>query len=55
MVSGRLVQRTFESEGRRRTTTEIQVQHVAAELEYATVEIKKAQAGDSPRSAEQAG
>ena len=55
MVSGRLVQRSFEAEGQRRTAIEIQVQHLAAELAYATVDIKKASAGQSPTPTEQAG
>lgn len=47
MVAGRLVQRTFETEGgERRTAIEIQVQHLAADIQYAAVEIKKAQVGD---------
>lgn len=56
MVSGHLVHRTFETEdGSRRTAIEIQVQHIAADLQFAAVEISKAQAGDSPAPAEQAG
>lgn len=55
MVAGGLVQRTFESYGQRRTTVEIQFQHLTAERQYAAVEIKKAQAGDSPAAAEQSG
>lgn len=56
MGSGRLVQRTFETEdGSRRTAIEIQVQHLAADVQFAAVEIKKAQVGDSPAPAEQAG
>jgi single-stranded DNA-binding protein len=34
------VQRTFEVEGSRRTTTEIQVQHLGADVQFATVEPK---------------
>ena len=49
MVAGRLVQRTFESEGdQRRSTVEIQVQHLAADVQFAAVEIWRAQVGDSP-------
>lgn len=43
MVARRLVQRTFEVEGSRRTTTEIQVQHLAADIQYAA-EAKKPKA-----------
>ena len=53
MVSGRLVQRTFETEGQRRSTVETQVQHLAADMQFAAVEIKRAQVGDSPTTAEQ--
>jgi single-stranded DNA-binding protein len=35
------VQRTFEVEGSRRTTTEIQVQHLGADVQFATTEPKK--------------
>jgi single-strand DNA-binding protein len=55
LVAGRLVQRTFETEGQRRTTTEIQVQHLAADIQYAVVEIKKVEASDSEAPAEEAG
>ena len=55
MVSGRLVQRTFEADGQRRTTVEIQVQHLAADVQYAGVEIKKNADDDSQSSSEQAG
>lgn len=53
LVIGKLVQRTFEIEGQKRTTVEVQVQHVGADLQFATVEITKASAGDSPTPAEQ--
>ena len=56
IVSGRLVQRTFETEdGSRRTAIEIQVQHLAADLQFAAVEITKGSAGSPPAPAEQAG
>jgi single-stranded DNA-binding protein len=55
MVSG-LVRRTFETEnGGRRTAIEIQVQHLAADVQFAAVEINKAEAGDSPAQAAAAG
>jgi single-strand DNA-binding protein len=51
MVSGRLVQRTFEAEdGQRRTAIEVQVQHLGADVQFAAVEIKKAQAGEGSAS-----
>lgn len=56
MVCGRLVQRTFETDnGERRTTVEIQVQHLAADVQHGAVQINQAQAGDSPAPAEQGG
>lgn len=48
MVGGRLVERRFETDdGQRRTAIEMQVQHLAADFQFAAVEINKAQAGDS--------
>ncbi len=42
VVMGKLVQRTFESDDRKRTVVEIQAYQVAADLSFATVEIAKA-------------
>jgi single-strand DNA-binding protein len=41
LVAGRLIQRTFEVEGEKRTVIEIVASHVAAELMFATAEITK--------------
>lgn len=42
LVSGKLIQRTFETDDGKRTVVEVQANHVAAELSFATVEIVKA-------------
>ena len=42
LVSGKLTQRSFETDGDKRTVVEIQANHVAAELSFASVEITKA-------------
>ena len=42
LVSGKLTQRSFETDGDRRTVVEIQANHVAAELRFASVEVTKA-------------
>lgn len=42
VVSGKLIQRTFETDGEKRSAIEIQANHVAADLSFATVEIAKA-------------
>ncbi len=44
MVIGKLIQRTFEVEGQKRTTVEVQVQHVGPDLQFATATIEKASA-----------
>ncbi len=41
MVVGKLVQRTFEVEGQKRQTVEIQVTHVGPDLQFATAEVAK--------------
>jgi single-strand DNA-binding protein len=41
MVIGKLVQRSFETEGHKRTTVEIQVQHVGPDLQFATAQVEK--------------
>jgi single-strand DNA-binding protein len=41
MVIGKLVQRSFETEGRKRTVVEIQVQHVGPDLQFATAQVEK--------------
>ncbi len=40
-VAGKLVQRSFEVEGQKRTTIEVQVQHVGPDLQFATARIQK--------------
>jgi len=42
MVIGKLVQRSFETDGHKRTTVEIQVTHVGPDLQFATATIEKA-------------
>jgi len=42
MVIGKLVQRSFETEGHKRTVVEIQVQHVGPDLQFATAQVEKA-------------
>jgi single-stranded DNA-binding protein len=41
-VAGKLVQRSSEVEGQKRTTIEVQVQHVGPDLQFATATIEKA-------------
>ncbi len=41
VVTGKLIQRTFETDGDKPTVIEIQANHVAAELSFATVEVTK--------------
>ena len=43
-VAGKLVQRSFEVEGQKRTTIEVQVQHVGPDLQFATSTVEKASA-----------
>ena len=43
-VAGKLVQRTFEVEGNKRTVVEIQVSHVGPDLQFATAEVAKSTA-----------
>ncbi len=43
-VAGKLVQRTFEVEGNKRQTVEIQVTHVGPDLQFATAEVAKSTA-----------
>ncbi|MBW3633450.1 MAG: hypothetical protein KY456_10540 [Chloroflexi bacterium] len=38
-VAGKLVQRTFEVEGNKRTVVEIQVTHVGPDLQFPTAEV----------------
>ena len=42
VVIGKLIQRTFEVEGQKRTTVEVQVQHIGPDLQFATATIEKA-------------
>ncbi len=53
LVIGKLIQRTFESDGQKRTTVEVQVRHVGPDLQFSIAEITKTSAGDSPAPAEQ--
>jgi single-strand DNA-binding protein len=55
MVIGKLVQRSFETEGQKRTVVEIQVQHVGPDLQFATAEVAKSTAEASPAPAAAAG
>ena len=55
MVIGKLVQRSFETEGQKRTVVEIQVQHVGPDLQFATAEVAKSTAEGSPAPAAAAG
>lgn len=41
MVSGRLVQRSFEKDGQKRTVIEMEVEEIGASLKYATVQVNK--------------
>jgi single-strand DNA-binding protein len=41
MVIGKLIQRSFETEGQKRTAVEIQVQHVGPDLQFATAQVEK--------------
>ena len=44
LVTGKLIQRTFELEGTKRTVVEVQASHVGADLQFATATIEKATA-----------
>lgn len=46
-VTGKLAQRTFEVEGTKRQTVEIQVTHVGPDLQFATAEVTKSTAEGS--------
>ena len=54
-VTGKLVQRSFEVEGNKRTVVEIQVIHVGPDLQFATAEVAKSTAEGSPAPAAAAG
>lgn len=41
MVQGRLVQRSFEKDGQKRTVTELEVDEVGPSLKYATAKVSK--------------
>ena len=47
LVAGKLVQRSFEVEGQKRTVVEIQVTHVGPDLQFATAEVTKSTAEGS--------
>ena len=55
VVTGKLIQRSFETDGGKRTVVEIVASNVGADLSFATVEVTKASAGSSPAPAEYAG
>jgi len=42
MVIGKLIQRSFETDGHKRTVVEIQVTHVGPDLQFATAQVEKA-------------
>jgi single-strand DNA-binding protein len=54
-VAGKLVQRTFEVEGQKRQTVEIQVTSVGPDLQFATAEVATSTAEGSPAPAAAAG
>lgn len=47
IVTGRLVSRSFESNGEKRTVNELEVDEVGPSLRYATAKVTRAQKGDS--------
>jgi single-strand DNA-binding protein len=47
MVVGKLVQRSFEVEGQKRTVVEIQVTHVGPDLQFAAADVTKSTAEGS--------
>lgn len=51
MVSGRLVQRSFEHQGQKRTVVELEVDEVGPSLKYATAKVNKVSRSDSGSSA----
>lgn len=53
IVSGKLIQRTFEVEGTKRSSVEITASAVGPELKFATAEITKASTTDVPTGEEQ--
>ena len=55
LVAGKLVQRTFEVEGNKRTVVEIHVTHLGPDLQFATAEVAKSTAEGSPAPAAAAG
>jgi single-strand DNA-binding protein len=44
MAIGKLIQRSFETEGHKRQTVEVQVTHVGPDLQLATAEVAKSTA-----------
>lgn len=55
-VAGKLVQRSWQdNDGNKRQSVEIQVTHVGPDLQFATAQVTKASAGDSPAPAAAAG
>jgi single-strand DNA-binding protein len=51
MVIGKLIQRSFETEGQKRTVVEIQVQHVGPDLQFATAQVEKATSTEEKQNA----
>lgn len=48
IVVGRLVQRSWEQDGQKRTATELQVDEVGPSLRYATAKVNRTQRGAAP-------
>ena len=46
MVTGRLVQRSFEHQGQKRTVIELEVDEIGPSLKYATAKVNKTSRGD---------
>jgi len=51
LVAGKLVQRTFEVEGHKRQTVEIQVTNVGPDLQFQSVEVGKQTPSEEKQSA----
>ena len=48
LVVGKLIQRTFEVEGQKRSTIEVQVQNIGPDLQFATATIEKTSSDAKP-------
>jgi single-strand DNA-binding protein len=51
MVIGKLIQRSFQTEGQKRTVVEIQVQHVGPDLQFQSDEVGKKTSSEEKQSA----